>query len=522
MPEPTADELIRNMVMSDTPNGYRTFYEFLHNRPLPDHGWAWIKAAYAARATGDGIMVKGFRGSTKTTIFTNTLMAYKIGLYPRKTRMLIQASDESAQDNTALVKATIEHNPIWKYFFPNVVPDSKAKWGAEGYDVLDTNVDYGEGTRAKTKDPSFVGYGIHSSVSVGRHPSGELYIDDIHDEKNTVSDKEINRIKRELYANVMPCRTPNYPWMVVSYTPWTSNDSYTVLEGSGEYAMLSTPVYEECTELVEGAVWYPEIEKWVKLAWPEGMPLERIEQERRMGLSYDGGLEYARMYLLDLAAANNRIIAYSNYPEKEVDISWPTTGGVDYASVFDESARGQAGQSHFALAYVSELPEGGLVVVDGVPEQCSQVEAENYVYRGQMSFPQWRTVAIESDGKGGDFIQTIARRADIMYAPHPSRELGNMSKPDRHRKHLGAWMGNGRVKISTKRSKFLDNLRNYCNAFPNVGKTHPGADAADAVYVALLELQHHLFLPKPASELPASRFYDTNKQRQRSPWAKLG
>ena len=109
-----------------------------------------------------------------------------------------------------------------------------------------------------------------------------------------------------------------------------------------------------------------------------------------------------------------------------------------------------------------------------------------------------------------------------MYAPHPSRELGNMSKQDRHRKHLGAWMGNGRVKVSTKRSKFLDNLRNYCNAFPNVGKTHPGADAADAVYVALLELQHHLFLPKPATELPASRFYDNKPKRQRNPWVKLG
>ena len=140
--------------------------------------------------------------------------------------------------------------------------------------------------------------------------------------------------------------------------PWKENDVLAKERASGEFLCARTPVYDG-----EG-----------KPTWPEGFPEEKIQTEKRLDLT--GGISFARMFLLDLTTAHNRVFIHHPYPSHLINTVWPIVGGVDYASVFDPTKRGQAGQSHFALAYTAKLPGGGAVVFDGVLEQCSQGEAE--------------------------------------------------------------------------------------------------------------------------------------------------
>ena len=233
-------------------------------------------------------------------------------------------------------------------------------------------------------------------------------------------------------------------------------------------------------------------------AWPEGFPEEKIQTERRLDLT--GGTSFARMFLLDLTTAHNRVFVHHPYPSHLINTVWPIVGGVDYASVFDPTKRGQAGQSHFALAYVAKLPGGGAVVFDGVLEQCSQGEAEEFVTKAQGMFPNYLMSVVEGDGKGEDFIQVMYRNPNMRIVP---MKTGGKRKTDRLVKQMGPWLRSGRVRISDADTPFLSALRHFLNAYPNVGEHDKGWDAADAVYWSLRGLPDVLAMPIEDEELPA-------------------
>src|SRR3990167_8549442 len=52
---------------SDSPAGFAAFYEVVHGKKIPSHAMLWVRKAYEAHAESKGILVKAFRGSTKTT-----------------------------------------------------------------------------------------------------------------------------------------------------------------------------------------------------------------------------------------------------------------------------------------------------------------------------------------------------------------------------------------------------------------------------------------------------------------------
>ena len=150
------------------------------------------------------------------------------------------------------------------------------------------------------------------------------------------------------------------------------------------------------------------------------MPTEKIEEERKGDIS--GGVEFARMFLLDLEAASRRVFRYHSYPSHLINPMWVGVGGLDYASVQDPTRR-TSYHSHFALAYVLKVPGGGAVVFDGVLEQCSQGEAEVYAKRAQEMFPNWQGSVIEHIGKGEEFFNTLYRIPTLKLIPMPRGRL---------------------------------------------------------------------------------------------------
>ena len=463
----------------DNVDGFAAFYELVHGTQMPEHAlFEWVKPLYEARQGKKGIVIEAFRGSTKTTTM-GTFMAFRIGHEPHKANLLIQVGDDVATDNTAAIADIIANNPAFKVVFQNVAPDIEKGWGAGGYEVKRTDIEYSQWRQANSgrKDPTLLGVGYKSREIIGRHPDGLLIVDDIHDENNTSSERELSTVRKILTGTIFPTMTPE-TWTVFVGTPWVENDMLHYVAATGEFVHVKTPVYRE-----------NEGEK--KYTWFDKFGEAVVESQRRL----NGKLEFARMYLLDLTAAANRVFKYHGYPSSEVRYTWPMVGGCDYASNWDAYKNADGRGDYFALAYVAKLPGGGAVVVDGVLVRCSQAEAEVYLKRAQELYPGWLQTSIETVGKGDDFFQVVRRNPGLKVVPQHS---GRRSKSRRLEVEMAPWLENGIVRISDAETPFLNELRKELDEYPQ----HSHDDAMDALYYAMRIMPDVLRMQPVREELP--------------------
>ena len=163
-----------------------------------------------------------------------------------------------------------------------------------------------------------------------------------------------------------------------------------------------------------------------------------------------------------------------------------TIGGVD-PTTFEEDNAGNR-NSHFALAYVSKLPSGGAIIVDGVLERCSQNQAENHILVAQGKFTNWQYVAVENVSVGKVFLQTLQRNPRIKAIPSGLKGVtdGKISSKRDRVLLMHKWFENGTVKISNADTPFLNALRRLFDKFYDLDPKHDYSfDAFDAVFHAL-------------------------------------
>lgn len=474
------------------PRGFSAFYELVFGHPLPKHGEAWVAHAYDCHARGKGFVIQAFRGSTKTTTITIGLAAYRIGHHPEKAGLMIQVGDDIAQNNAQQVADIVDLNEGFKAVFPQVVPDRERGWGAAGYEVKDDSVPYSEwrNRNSKRKDPSFIGLGYKSRAIIGKHPDNFLFVDDIHDENNTLSQREREKVIKIVTGTIFPTVTPDTLKGFVG-TPWTEDDILAYVEQTGEYEALRTPVVD-----ADG-----------NSAWPEVFDQQEIERRKRIS----GAAEFARMYLLDLEAAKVTGLKFHSYPHELIDpYRWEGGGGCDYASIIDAYQRSTGevrDRNFFALAYGFKMPRGGLVVYDGVVEKGTQTENESHLKTAQNLFPNWRGSAVEGDGKGEEFISVAMRNPGLRLVP---MKTGGKGKKQRLERQLGPWLENGLIRISDAETPFLDHLRKALSDYPN---WH--LDTLDAVYWLARLFQEVLTMPGDEGELPSP---NGNKRKRPNPF----
>lgn len=462
--------------LPDDPQGFAHFYELLFGRPLPRHALEdWVRPLYAARAAGKGLLVEAFRGSTKTTTLSIAFSAFRLGQQPHKSVLLIQAGERAAASTSGQIADLIESHPGWQKAFPQVRPDRKAGWGARGYEVLNTDAEYEDWravcAREKGKDPSLVGLGYRSRAIIGKHPTGLLLLDDIHDENNTRSARELESVIAILTGTILPTLTPD-TWSVFVGTPWTRNDALAHLKSTGRYVSMSTPVYIPSPD--------PEVRT---PAWPERFPEEEIQKARQLA----GEAQFARMFLLDLEAAEGMHLKKEwlhEYPQEKIDPSWPVVMGVDYASTADQLKSGE--RDYFAVAIGRALPNGGgVVLVDGFRARFSQGEAEHKVRSLAAFFPTTQVIAVEAVGKGEEFYHLLMRDWGLPLVPmHP----GAQSKGTRFEIGMAPLFQNGRAWVADVETPFLRAFRDEWLRWPS--GQHD--DTLDAVHWMLMAAQGHL------------------------------
>ncbi len=462
-------------------------------------------------------MIEGFRGSTKSTDGL-ILDAFLLGHTPHGSGLIVGATDDAAGGMSALLATIIEFSPSWKATFPTVVPDKERGWGMKGYWIKDSSIPYDKWQEKcfqdHGRDPSFVGHGIESSDIVGMHPSLFEHVDDIHNEKNTSSPREMQSVLNCTQNNLMPTmsRPAGRPFIHWRYTPWKNGDTYQIVEGMGVLKHIKTPVYVEVGKDDDGAVLYDS--KWVKFAWPKNFGPEWFDTQKK--LVNNDRVAIALMFMLDREAAiSERIFKYYPYRNEMINFSWPMVTGADYASVHMPTS-GRAGmRSHFALGYGLKTPEGGVVIADGVVEQCTQLEAEQYGLDAQRKYLGFLNMVVEIDGKGEDYYQLMARHPEMHLIPS---RTGGKHKADRLWRLMSGWFEIGKVRVSDANTKYLNLLRSFLDKFPNLDIHAPEWDVADSVYLILIGMPDVLQMPIAGTEMQSI----TPVIPQKNPWAAAG
>lgn len=430
-------------------------------------------------------MVEAFRGSSKTTTLSIAFTAFRIGQEPHKSALLVQASDEMATDTAAQIADLIARSPGWQETFPNVVPDPKAGWGATGYDVKRTDLDYAQWRglcgREKGKDPSFVGLGYRSRAIIGKHPTGLLLVDDIHDETNTRSLRELDLVIKILTGTILPTVTPE-TWQLFVGTPWRDNDALAHLKATGRFVAATTP-----------------IRRRGRSQWAERFSKKEIDKLQRLA----GEAEFARMYMLDLNAAQGIHLKaewLSAYPHEKLNPIWPVIMGVDYASTADELKSDRS--DYFAVAIGRALPGGGIVLVDGVRARLSQAEAEHQIAALAEKYPSTKLIGVESVGKGEAFYHLLRRSLLLPFVPlHP----GGQSKGRRFEGGMAPLFQDRRAWVADVETPFLRAFREEWLTWPK--GEHD--DALDAVHWMLFAGRQYLVDPGMARTKKAANPFES-------------
>ena len=500
-------EELRRRVKTDTPSGFFWFYLLVRNFKMPMHGKKWTRKLYDARDE-DGIarfINEAFRGSTKTTIFTETFTAYQIGLHPERSNLFVQASDITAEEAASNVADVIEHNPGFELIFPSIVPDKDKGWGEKkGRWVWDRAFDYDDWVRIRHKNPTLLGATYKAAVVVGKHPTGVFIMDDINDRKNTESER-LNLEVNETVQEVLFPMLEESRWNIFNQTPWTKRDALQLVKDTGAWKESKTPVMEICDEgqgqriIIKNKIGDTVFDKWAHLTWKEKFTPNLITTKYKES----GEKGFYRMYMLDLTAIEGLHLRREwlhDYPREELFRTNPIFMGMDYASSADLVKSSDPDNS--AVAAVARMPSGDRVIMDGWYGEVSQAEAEIKLQQWAGSYPHLELIGIETDGTGREMYSTMARNTSL---PILEMGTGGKSKSYRFQEVMAPYFEMGRVWIAHPYTpflyKFIDEWISYS------GQRTDETDTLDSVFYALA-----------ASGLFLEEFLADNLQTRQQPW----
>lgn len=513
---------------NDNPEGFKAFYELIHGRPLDDEIVRdFIEPIYANKAENRGTLEWAYRGSFKTTTITVTLTAFRIGHEPYKSNLLVQANDDTAGKNARQIADIIEHNEGWKIAFPHVKPDQQRGWGAQGYEVYCDHdltitdegyphlepLDYAvwRTRNSQRKDPSLVGLGYRSGSLIGMHPDGVMIVDDIHDEKNTVSELEINQVIKIVTDVIFPMMVEDgdtlVTWPVFVGTPWTDDDVYHYIRNTGEFGFVFVPVMRQVAEGTAGAVHieHQGLNGWYVLTRPNQFGVNAIIRS----YNKSGHRGFFRMFLLTLEAASDTGIKYTLFPADEIKpFEWIVVSGLDYASILESKGRTVKNRSFFAKFNAAIRPTGGAIIFSGTVKQLTQLEAEAVIARDQVMYPHFKHTYFEADGVGEQAITAmLSRNSDLKIVPV---KTGGKSKKYRSETELAPLLESSKIMISDGSAPELMMLRDALDKYP-----HGLSDPVDGCY----------WVARAAQEYGAFPMLNTNglgpkkiKSRKDHPW----
>ena len=490
--------------------GYKHHYAGIFSHQLPSFGWDWIQEFF--EHYDQGVRRFGFkahRGATKSTIWTIGFSSYILARKPEESILIVQKSDSAAAKTSSSISNILEENAGWNIMYPHIVPDKSKRWAFEGYEVMDDSIPYPEWRQkvldVHPKDNSFVSYGWSNGGIVGMHPNW-LFVDDILDEENTRSKREMKAVEDTMKGNVLQTlnRPPEWdnskawkePCAIFSYTPWYENDFYAYIESTGAYHIMETPLIHE-VEKGEKDAFEWRSKHWV-CAWEVKEPVKLVEQK----LTEWGERDFARMQLLDLTKASGINLKREwlhEFPYEKINPTWAVYMGVDYASTADKHKLNE--RDYFTIALVRVIPNGGVVLFDGFMDKISSGDAETMVKSYARTYSPVE-IGFDKSGKGEDAFHRL-RAAGLPMIECPPKGQGKRSKGERFEGQggLSSVFQFSQAWISDMETPFLKAFKDEWMSWPN-GKND---DTLDAVYWACYVAQVFLLSTPENSQLGVRR-----------------
>jgi hypothetical protein len=508
----------------DTPEGFRAFFWCVYAKNLPEHAYyGFIVPAYWAHGKLErkleeyynepgaakfryiyeairnvkipkrGIIIRAAREFAKTIVLTTAFNAFRIGQKPHGMNLLVQVSGDSSKDNSGKVAEIIQKSPGFAKVFPHVKPDTEKGWGAGGYYVKRDDISADEWTKicSDRNSPSLLGVGYKSSEVIGKHPDGMALIDDIHDNDNTSSDRELRNTLAKIRSDFIYAPTRD-AWLVFVGTPWVSGDALDVFAKSGEFVVVDIPAYMEVDEdanmTMPNSEWFEERE-YVYL-WPG----ERGADWVRLKKNTSTPAEFARMVQLNVDRALVKEFKYQSFPSGDIKWQeWPVNFGVDPVATVSAMSGREGGSSHFACAFALRTPYNNVVIGDGILKKCDQPEAEQLLTEAARRFKTFRGAAIEMDGAGILFA-AMQKATGMTIRPYGTAEIRKMlglkssRKMDRQYEFLVRLFSYGAVVISDADTPYLNTVRSWLDRFPNFSDTAPEWDVGDSILMAVYDI----------------------------------
>lgn len=520
-------------------DGFCAYYECKFKREAPPAvRFLWAPEYVDAYTNHTGILVEGHRGSGKST-FLITWIEYLTGKRPVGSSQIIRINQQQAGEADELISATIEFNPAWHKCFPNVVPDKDKGWSVSGRFVKDLEVcgndnqGYGTWTAMCASDhlaePSFLCSGITSRDFIGKHPSNGQYYDDLHDEGNTRSAREMQEIVDIIEKNIVPTwtRPDARPVLGVACTLWSPRDGYHALLRTGMFKHIKTPIYVPADE--------PSIQvgdSRLEPHWIRNYPIEELDGQKIIPMWDKYGVDTIRqlkkqnpvyfglMYLCDLQSVQGKVLKEEwlhEFPVEKLNASYPVYFGIDFASTEDKLK--DKDRDYFALAVLQALPWGGSVIIDGFREHLGFFEAVERVKLFATRYPTLVTVGVEKWGSGEKFKEALLYNSTLPVVPFPFEGAPVRSKGQRYQNELAPMFVDGRLWMPDVKKQFHEHFKQEWITWDG-GKTVTGHDdCIDAVYVACGVAQSHLM---PRVVEPSLNVQNKIKQGLRSAWSSLG
>ena len=502
IPDDQLNTLRRQASMAASPQlpfsaiGYKSHYAGIFSHALPPFAWDWITEFFEKWESGvRRFGFKAHRGATKSTIWTIGFASYILAKYPVDGILIVQKSDTAGGKTSQAIADIVENSAGWKQMYPHLKADKAKRWAFEGYEIVDDSYSYQEWRQkvldVRPKDNSFVGYGWANGGIVGMHPNW-MFVDDILDEENTRSKRELKSVFDTMKGNVLQTlnRPPGEsdPTAIFSYTPWYEDDFYAYIESTGLYHVMETPLITPAQPEDKDAFEWRQ-KYWV-CAWPVKDPVKLVEDK----LSEWGEMDFARMQMLDLTRAkgiNLKREWLHEYPYERISPTWPVYFGVDYASSSDKLKMGD--NDYFTVSIGRAMPGGGIVLVDGFREKLSMGESEERLKAIASLYPTLSTIGFEKLGKGYDAMWRLIN-SGLPIIPCPRDGEGKRSKGDRFERAggLGPLFQFSQAWISDAETPFLKSFKDEWVSWPG-GKND---DTLDSTYWMCYVAQGFLVPPE--------------------------
>lgn len=242
------------------------------HQPTPFH-WRWLSKAVDPALLRLAVIAP--RDSAKTTWIVNALLAWQIGNNPLSTNFIGSVSDTQATERQKAIKLLIESNAQWQEAFPHIKPDYRRGWSEHGLHVWDDRYSYPQWIKMVARwgnpnTPTLTAGGVGSSIVIGKRLTGIVVLDDLHDDKNSQTPLQRDRVWSWVMQTVINTTTEHTKVIAIG-TRWQRDDTLGRLKVNPEWHIDEMKAIDD-----QGRSY-----------WPSRWPLWRLLQRKReIGSAY--------------------------------------------------------------------------------------------------------------------------------------------------------------------------------------------------------------------------------------------